>query len=318
MSLDRRRTLFGRALRAALVLVAAVLAAPALPCSICRCGDPTFNALGKQGYAARGFRLAFDWERFDKTEGPPEEEAEELVENRLTALAAYGLSEQFVLYARVPLSFRDFSAIEGGSVSDSYSTRGLSDPEVYAQWKVWSSGMALTVGRRTSLTLLAGVKTALGNNDYTIDGERVDEHAQPGTGSTDVYGGPALLYLIDARSALFVSAQYRHTGTNSYGYRYGQIWLANVAYERKLGGKLDSVVELNFRQSARDYSADEGGELPNTGGTVLYLTPRLLLDVGRGVVLRAAVQLPVVKDLNGVQEEKAVFNVGLSLVLGGH
>jgi hypothetical protein len=317
MSIACRRTLVRRALRAALVLAAVVLAAPALPCSICRCGDPTFNALGKQGYAARGFRLALDWERFDKREGAPEQEAEELVENRLTALAAYGFSERFVLYARVPLSFRDFSAIEEGSVSDAFSPRGFSDPEVYAQWKVWSSGMALTVGRRTSLTLLGGVKTALGNNDYTIDGERVDEHAQPGTGSTDVYGGPALLYLIDARSALFASAQYRHTGTNSYGYRYGRIWLANVAYERKLGGKLDSVVELNFRRSAHDHSTDEG-ELPNTGGTVLYVTPRLLLDVGRGVVLRAAAQLPVVRDLNGVQEEKAVFNAGLSVVLGGH
>ena len=316
MLTDRRRTLVRRARHAALVLAAVVLGAPAMPCSICRCGDPTFNALGKQGYVARGLRLALDWERFDKTEGPPEEEAEKLVENRLTALAAYGFSERLVLYARVPLSFRDFSAIEEGSVSDGYTTRGLSDPEVYAQWKVWSSGMALTVGRRNSLSLLGGVKTALGNNDYTIDGERTDEHAQPGTGSTDVYGGPALLHLIDARSAFFASAQYRHTGTNSYGYRYGRIWLANVAYERKLGGRLDSVVELNFRQSARDHGADEG-DLPNTGGTVLYLTPRLLLDVGRGMVLRAAVQLPVVRDLNGVQEEKAVFNAGLSFVLGG-
>lgn len=314
MSAVRRRTRVRGALRAALVLTALVLAAPAMPCSICRCGDPTFNALGKQGYAARGFRLAFDWERFDKREGAPQEEAEELVENRLTALTAYGFSERLVLYARVPFSFRDFSTIEEGSVTDAFSPRGFSDPEVYAQWKVWSSGMALTVGRRTSLTLLAGVKTALGNNDYQIDGERVDEHAQPGTGSTDVFGGPALLYLIDARSAFFASAQYRHTGTNSVDYRYGRIWLANVAYERKLGGRLDSVVEMNFRQSARDTSTE--GALPNTGGTVLYLTPRLLLDVGHGVVLRAAAQLPVVRDLNGVQEERAVFNVGMSFVLG--
>jgi hypothetical protein len=317
MSVVRRRWAGVRPQRFALVLAAALLAAPAMPCSICRCGDPTFNALGKQGYVARGFRLALDWERFDKREGSPAEEAEELVENRLTALGAYGFSERLVLYARLPLSFRRFSAIEEGSPSDAFSPRGFSDPEVYAQWKVWSSGMALSVGRRTSLSLLAGVKTALGNNDYRIDGERVDEHAQPGTGSTDVYGGPALLYLIDARSALFASAQYRHTGTNSFGYRYGRIWLANVAYEHKLGGSLDSVVELNFRQSARDHSTDEG-ELPNTGGAVLYLTPRLLLDLGRGVVLRVAAQLPLVRDVNGVQEERAVFNGGVSFVLGGH
>ena len=39
---------------------AVLLALPAEPCSICRCGDPTFNALGKEGYVTKGFRLALD------------------------------------------------------------------------------------------------------------------------------------------------------------------------------------------------------------------------------------------------------------------
>jgi hypothetical protein len=294
-----------------------VFAARVEPCSICRCGDPTFNALGKEGYAARGFRFALDWERFDKTEGPPSEEGEELVENRLTGLVAYGFSERLAFYARVPVSFRQFQQFEAGSVSDSYPTHGLSDPEVYGQVRLWASTLSPTVGRQTSISVLAGVKTALGNNDYEVNGERADEHAQPGTGSTDVFGGLALLHLINPHSALFASFQYRHTGTNSYDYRYGRSWLANVAYEHKLTKRLDSVVELNFRQAARDRSSDEA-ELPNTGGTVLYFTPRLLFDLGRGVVLRAAAQLPFVRDLNGVQQERAVLNVGISFVLGGH
>jgi hypothetical protein len=295
------------------VAVLLLYPSPAVPCSICRCGDPTFNALGKDGYAVPGWRLALDWERFDKQEGPPEEEAEELVENRVTVLASYGFSDRLTVYARVPVSFRSFSQIEGGLTTEHFNTRGLSDPEVYGQLRLWASPLS-NLGRRTSVSLLAGVKSALGNNDYSRDSERVDEHAQPGTGSTDLFGSLAVLHLLDKRSAVFASAQYRHTGENGFDYRYGRIVLVNLAYERKLAGRLDSVVELNYRFAGKDHAGLEEG--PNTGGSILYVTPRLLVDLGGRTVLRAAVQVPLARDLNGAQKEKAVFNLGLSFQLG--
>jgi hypothetical protein len=54
----------------AAVLTAAVLAtlaSPAWGCSICRCGDPTFIALGKVGIAQTGWRFALDWDEIRKT-----------------------------------------------------------------------------------------------------------------------------------------------------------------------------------------------------------------------------------------------------------
>ena len=78
-------------LSVAVVILALACETPrAEACSICRCGDPTFNALGKDGFNARGFRVALDWERFDKDEGDPAVESESQVENRLTALVSYG------------------------------------------------------------------------------------------------------------------------------------------------------------------------------------------------------------------------------------
>ena len=220
-------------------------------CSICRCGDPTFNALGKEGYTPRGFRFALDWERFDKDEGDPAEESESQVENRFTGLIAYGFAERFTLFARVPYSVRDLEPIEAGEPGETVHTNGLSDPELYGQVRLWASPLSSGVGRRTSLSLVAGVKTPWGQNDVQQDGERVDEHAQPGTGSTDVFGSLALLHLIDERSALFVSGGYRHTGENDFEYRYGSSFTANVAYERKLSRVFDSVLELNFRTRRR-------------------------------------------------------------------
>ncbi len=292
----------------------AVTGSPAavLACSICRCGDPTFNALGKAGFNARGFRLALDWERFDKDEGNPAGESESQVENRFTGLVSYGFSERFMLNARVPVSVRDLEMSMPGEETETVHTSGLSDPEIYAQLRLWASPLTGPLGRRASLSLVAGVKTPWGENDVQEDGGRVDEHAQPGTGSTDAFGSLALLYLIDGKSALFASTGYRGTGANDFGYRYGSSFTANLAYEHKLGSRLDGVLELNFRHASRDRVDADGTLDDDTGGALLYLTPRLLVHLGGGFVLRASAQIPTIKDLNGYQKERVVANVGLT------
>lgn len=306
------RSRLGRALVLAVVLGLASPPPVAFACSICRCGDPTFNALGKEGFTALGVRVALDWERFDKDEGDPAVGSESQVENRFTALVSYGRGEKLMLLARVPYSVRHLEANAPGVDAETVRTDGFSDPEIYGQLRLWASPMKAAVGRRTSLSLVAGVKTPWGENDVREKGVRVDEHAQPGTGSTDVFGSLALLYLIDRESALFVSGGYRHTGGNDFGYRYGSSVLGNVAYERKLGRRLDGVVELNFRHAQKD-RVDSAGTLDeDTGGSLVYVTPRLLVDLGHGLVLRAGAQIPLVRDLNGYQKERAVVNAGLT------
>ena len=306
----RKSLRFAYQIAASLFLLALPSAAGA--CSICRCGDATFNALGKDGYAAQGFRAAFDWERFDKDEGDPAEEAESQVENRFTGLLSYGFNNRFTLVVRVPYSVRNLMATSAAAEPEEVHTNGFSDPEVYGQLRLWSSKLSGGLGRRSSLSLNVGVKTPWGQNDVEENGQRVDEHAQPGTGSTDVFGSMAFLYLLDKESAVFVSSGYRHTGENDFGYRYGSTFLANVAYEHKLGKAFDGVVELNFRHATKDRVDAEGTIDDDTGGSLLYLTPRLLVSLGKGLVLRVSGQIPVARGLNGFQTERAVANVGLT------
>ena len=306
----------GSLLAATVVSALVAAAAPALACSICRCGDPTFNALGKDGFHAPGLRVALDWERFDKDEGDPAVESESQVENRLTALVSYGFSDRLSLTARVPLSWRHLVATAPDAEPESVHTSGLSDPEIFAQLRLWASPLTSPVGRRATISLVAGVKTPWGENDVVQEGVRVDEHVQPGTGSTDAFGSLVFLYLIDRRSALFASAGYRGTGTNGYGYRYGSSFTSNLAYEHKLGGRLDGVVELNFRHAAKDRVDDQGTLDDDTGGSLLYVTPRLLVSLGHGLVLRAGAQIPLARSLNGHQVERAVANVGLTYLFG--
>src|SRR4051795_11592115 len=89
---------------AGFVLSLAFAALPASACSMCRCGDSTFNALGTDVYKEGAFRVALDWERFDKEQGLLAEEAdalakheghdhtagrEAMVENRFTTAFTY-------------------------------------------------------------------------------------------------------------------------------------------------------------------------------------------------------------------------------------
>lgn len=307
------------ALRARLVLgptaalALAFAAQRAEACSICRCGDPTFNALGKDVTAEPGFRFAFDIDRFSKTQGPPEEQ-DSIVEQRYTAIGAYTLGSRALLVARLPFAQRTLDERVGDEVEHSEAS-GLGDPELSAQIRLWSSPLNGDLGRRLSFSATVGVKTSWGENDIRKDGERLDEHVQPGTGSTDPFLGVSGYYLLNTKSSLFASAQRRLPGANDFGYRYGDISLLNFAYERKLTANLDSVLELNYRHAGRDRVDDAGNFDPNTGGSILYLTPRVLVNVG-GVVLRFAAQIPVSESLYGVQDEKPVYNVGFTRSFG--
>jgi len=293
----------------AAALILGFAAQPAGACSICRCGDATFNALGKDVTSEPGWRFAFDIDEFSKTQGPNEEQ-DSIVEDRYTAVGAYTLGSRALLVARVPYAERRLDETINGDTEHSQAS-GLGDPEFSGQIRLWSSPLNGDLGRRLSFSATVGVKTSWGENNIQRDGVRLDEHVQPGTGSTDPFFGVSGYYLLNTKSSLFASVQRRLPGANDFGYQYGDISLVNFAYERKLSPKLDSVLELNYRYSGHDQIDDTGTTDPNTGGRILYVTPRVLVNVG-GVVLRFAAQIPVSESLYGVQDEKPVYNIGFT------
>lgn len=313
---------------ASLLFLLLTLAAvpPARACSMCRCGDATFNALGTDVYVDGKVRVAFDWERFDKDQGAADAQ-ESMLENRFTTALSYTFSDRVTAVARIPYSSRiqrapgeENAAAAPGTAAPSSgrvrsTTSDLSDPELYALVRLWSSSFAGGLGRRAWVSLIGGVKTDWGRNDLRQGGGvRLDEHLQAGTGSRDVFGGFSSVYLLTHTSSVFGSVQYRRTGTNDFGYRYGDIKTASAGYEQKFTEKLDGVVTLDYRDAGRDLAglAGEKGFDPDTGGRILYASPRLSMDFSRGLVGRLSVQVPVVKNLNGEQQEKTVVNVGLT------
>jgi hypothetical protein len=281
---------------------------PVSACSMCRCSDPVFSALGQGLYSYGGFQLALDWNRLNQSQGAgPELEAQ--VRNTMIATVSYGWQERLTLVAQVPYTFNHLTQDGGVETAD-----GLADPAFYAYVRLWSSEFSGGLGRRAWISAVVGVKTAWGKNDVSEDGERLDEHVQPGTGATNLSGGLSGLYLLNEKSSLFASAAYTGTGRNKFGYKYGDNVQANLVYDRKLTDWLDGLVELNFLDAKRDQIDAAGVRDPDTGGQTLYITPRVGIKITRGLVARAAVQIPVWEHLNGIQDIKPAFTGGLTYV----
>ena len=303
----------------ALLLAGMALAPRAFACSICRCGDSTFNALGAAIYTPGKFRLALDWDHFDKENGVSDAGSTEItgrdaeVENRFTLGVAYSFGESLTLVGRLPFSVRRLTSTDESGETTT-KTNGLSDPELTALFRVWASPFRPGLGQRAWVSLVAGVKTPWGRNNLSGNGERLDEHAQSGTGATDFYGGLSAVVQLDPESSFFASFQYRRTGTNDFEYQYGRTATANFAYEHKLGSAVDAVIEANWRHAEQDRIDGDGNRDPNTGGDLVYLTPRVIVDLGGGFLGRVGVQIPVVKGLYGDQTERANVNVGLTVL----
>ncbi len=300
-----------RRLAAALGLVVlgfAFAPPPVRACSMCRCSDPVFSALGEGLYSYGGFQVALDWNRLNQSQGVGED-LEAQVRNSMVATLSYGFRERFTIVAQVPYTWNHLT--EGDEVE---TADGLGDPAFFAYVRLWSSPFQSPLGRRAWISAVFSVKTPWGKNDVSEDGVRLDEHVQPGTGATNLSGGLAGLYLVDEKSSLYLSTAYTGTGRNDFGYKYGDNVQVNFVYDRKVTDWLDGVVELNFLDAKRDQVDALGLPDPDTGGQSLYVTPRVGVNVVKGLVARAAAQFPVWENLNGIQDIKPAFTAGLTYV----
>src|SRR5215469_11982108 len=155
---------------AALAVAVLVLTpSPAAACSMCRCSDPVFSALGEGLYSYGGFQIALDWNRLNQSEGAfgsPDFEAQ--IRNTLTATIAYGWQDRLTVVAQIPYTFNHLTTADGVATADA-----AGDPSFFVSVRLWSSNFTQGLGRRAWISALVAVKTPWGNNDVTENGERL-------------------------------------------------------------------------------------------------------------------------------------------------
>jgi hypothetical protein len=188
-------------------------------------------------------------------------------------------------------------SMSGMGMDESHTSTGLGDVDLGARWFFFRR-VDFSAMTRQALGLMAGVTLPTGADDATAEGERLDDHAQLGTGSFGSYAGLLYAWHRDPWN-LYGSASLRLHGTNGYGYHYATsaAWTARLDY--RLLDALALEAGIDGRWAGRDTISDEAQE--NTGGLVLAAGPGVAVNVAGDVWLRGRLQIPILTDLYGTQ-----------------
>jgi hypothetical protein len=91
-------------------------------------------------------------------------------------------------------------------------------------------------------------------------------------------------------------------------FKFGNEFRVDVAgvydiYTKPGVSALEAILELNLLNVAKDEDEEAGGKVPNSGGTILYLSPGLRFNFPP-MSLGLLVKFPVWKDLNRKSEQQ--------------
>jgi hypothetical protein len=206
--------------------------------------------------------------------------------------------------------FKQITTSVVGEPASIATSDGLGDAELTALVKLRE--FALGGERSGLLSLVAGGRLPTGANQKTdATGARLDEHLQPGSGAWSGLAGADLTLPLRA-GRCDLNASYRANSENSLHYQYGNAFLYNVGFARRLASVWELSLQANGRLAEQD-RLEDGSLGANTGGHVLYASPTVRWFAGAGVLLEAGIQVPVASALHGVQQEHTTGRLALSL-----
>lgn len=219
------------------------------------------------------------------------------------SVLGYGVDENLSLFAVVPLHYRRLRITSGGERRTRDAT-GLGDIRLFGKYTAvrrnWTA-------RAFRLSPFLGVELPTGTSDENDRFGRLPASVQLGSGGFDPFGGitttyQTLDYQIDAQ----VSYQANFEANN---FEFGDVARADISgqlrlWPRKISGGMPGflygVLELNLIHVGKN--RDNGIKNANSGGLRLFVAPGLQY-VTRRWIFEAAVQLPVIQDLNGTALE---------------
>jgi hypothetical protein len=287
--------------------------AAAYACSVCGCGDPLIVVSESAGVqasesarvevnesAARAgaVRVSLEAEYLSASAASDDNPlaTETVVQTTLKPVVVWSPTKSLNLALQVPLTNKAWT-MSGDGAPMATNNSGLGDVDLGGRWFLWEKA-SLSSRNRQEVALSAGSSLPTGADNALVNGVRLDDHAQLGTGSWGPYLG-GLYALHRDPWALTLSLTGKTHTTNAYGYHYGSalMWSARTTYLVK--DWLGFVVGVDGRYATRD-TADGDPQL-NTGGTLLAAVPGVSVRLWEGTWLLARAQLPFYAKLYGTQ-----------------
>lgn len=306
--------------------LAACLAVPlsAQACSACGC---TLNA----DWASQGFKtssgLSFDLRhdffdqndlragtrRFDASgiTYPADSEVQRNTINRNTTLTVdYGFNADWGVSVQLPYIHRYHTTTAEGDTDLSLSrSSSIGDARVLGRYQGFSPdhnwgvqfGLKLPTGR-TNVNFKQGPRAE--------EGEALDRGLQPGTGTTDLLLGVYRFGPINQNLDYFAQAllQIPVSAKGEFKPGAGANLTAGIRYVT--GSAFVPHLQINARTERKE--SGDLADIPNSGATLVYLSPGATVTLNDRVQVYGFFQLPVYQRVTGVQiEPKSSLSVGL-------
>ncbi len=155
--------------------------------------------------------------------------------------------------------------------------------------------------------ILFGLKLPTGSfaktgisTDPTMPGPAViDRGLEPGSGTTDLILGAYQSDELSKDIDYFLQAMYQVALDSREQYRPGNALNMTIGVRYAGFSGFAPQLQLNARHVATDSGAN--ADIYGTGGTLVYLSPGIVVPFGRKMSIYAFVQLPVYQDVHGVQ-----------------
>jgi hypothetical protein len=220
--------------------------------------------------------------------------------NALVSVLAYGISGKLTMFAVLPYHDKQLSFPSTGVASVKRSSKGFGDTSAFLRYTIHQNDQR---GSTFRLAAFAGVKIPTGSDNAMDSLGQLPVPLQPGSGSWDWFGGlvgtrQTLAYQVDTQFSYAVKTQANHFQAgnearidSSFQYRLSPRTLTSGVPAYVYG-----VLETNIIQ--RGKNTIMGLNDPNSGGFSIFLAPGIQY-VTRRFILEAAVQIPVLQNLNG-------------------
>lgn len=280
-------------------LVWLALPRAAAACASCGCGDPTLTAMGQEKPFKNRVRLALEQRLGAHSTGAP---AEQSLVSRTAVSASWSPLSWLTLGTLAPL----IAVRSEAAQLPARQTVGFGDVELLVRALVFRDRR---FSPRHIIGLLAGLKTPTGPRVSDSTGYPAPDDGQPGSGSWDGVYGASYGYF-GARGSAFLSASYRQTTAGYRGYQRGAVLGASLAFQFAVNRWSALVLGADFTHTEPS-RLDSATRAPDTGGELLAASPGLLFALHQDVLLRFALQVPVIQSWRGRQSETATGVVSL-------
>lgn len=225
---------------------------------------------------------------------PNEREVERRTINRYTTAALdYAPNRDWGVNVQVPYVVRSHTTVAEGDtdISSSHSS-SVGDVRVLGRYQGFPVGIQL------------GLKFATGSHEVKFNGgpqagSPLDRGLQPGTGSTDLLLGVYKAEALSQDFDYFAQALVQTPVSTQDQFRPGSSLNLNLGLSYVALDRITPQLQINARTVGRDHGAEADTE--NSGGTLVDLSPGVVVAVSKQAKLYSFVQLPIYQKVGGLQ-----------------